>query len=630
MSSVWAPTAERVDLICEDRRTPLRKCASGWWQPEIRTHGDYQFSLDGGPPRPDPRSAWQPEGVSGPSRAVDHGSYAWMDDGFQPRPLSSAVLYELHVGTFTPEGTFAAIIPKLPYLRDLGVTHIELMPVADFPGKFGWGYDGVCLFAPRQQYGGPIQLKQLVDACHSQGLGVLLDVVYNHLGPKGNYLAEFGPYFTDRHQTPWGPAINFDGPHSDEVRRFFIDNALMWLRDYHVDGLRLDAVHAIVDTSAIPFLEQLATEVDALKAHLGRHLVLIAESDLNDPRIVRPWEMGGFGLDAQWTDDFHHAVHAAVTGERTGYYADFANLSDLAEAFKQPYVYAGRHSGFRQRQHGRPPVGLSAYRFVSFSQNHDQLGNRACGERICHLTDAAHARVAAALTLLSPYVPLLFQGEEWAASSPFLYFADWSDDPALAEQVREGRRREFGRTFDRLEDVPDPTAPATFERSRIAWDELDEPAHREMLEWYRSLLELRRTFPELTDGRRDLIVTDYDESQRWLIVQRGSILLCCNLSDESRNVPLPGMGELLLSSGPVMLRQSAIELEPMGVSVLKARGSSADSVPCTADGSLTAKSRFQAAAALRRGRSSPDHECSRIQHAPANSETEIAAMVRAH
>ena len=354
------------------------------------------------------------------------------------------MIYELHVGTFTEEGTFEAIIPRLDHLKRLGITHVELLPVAEFPGRFGWGYDGVSLFATRHVYGGPEGLKKLVDACHARNLAVVLDVVYNHLGPSGNYLPKFAPYFTDRHNTPWGDALNFDGPHSDEVRRYFCDNALMWLRDYHVDGLRLDAVHAIVDTSAITFLEQLATEVDVLKAHLGRHLTLIAESDLNDPRVVRPWEIGGFGIDAQWSDDFHHALHSVITGEKNGYYSDFGSIRDLATAFETSYVYTGRRSKFRGKRHGRPPIGLTGHHFLGYVQNHDQLGNRARGDRLCHLTSKERAKVAAALVLTAPFIPMLFQGEEFGSNSPFQFFADFSEEPELAKAVSEGRRKEFG------------------------------------------------------------------------------------------------------------------------------------------------------------------------------------------
>ena len=353
---VWAPNAGKVACEVQGQRVDLQAECGGWWSAdlELPADADYAFRLDDAEPLPDPRSPFQPYGVHGPSRTVDHSGFAWNDAGWQARPLSAALIYELHVGTFTPQGTFEAVIDRLDHLIALGVSHIELMPVAEFPGNRGWGYDGVDLFAPHHAYGGPLGLKRLIDACHQRGLAVLIDVVYNHLGPAGNYLARFGPYFSDRHKTPWGSAVNFDGRYADEVRSFFCDNALMWLKDYHADGLRLDAIHAIVDTSAFPFLEQLATEVDELAAHLGRHLVLIAESDLNDPRVVRRRELGGFGIDAQWSDDFHHALHAVLTGERDGYYADFGRLADVAASFEQSFVYSGRYSHFRERSHGRP------------------------------------------------------------------------------------------------------------------------------------------------------------------------------------------------------------------------------------------------------------------------------------
>src|SRR3954471_8186891 len=385
MFRIWAPNANKLQLETNNERINLAKCERGWWTAPVHLeHGqDYSLTVNNKAGLPDPRSPWQPRGVHAASRHVDHSRFQWTDDIWQSRPLSSAIIYELHTGTFTPEGTFDAAIGRLDYLLDLGITHIELMPIASFLGNRGWGYDGVSLYAPHQAYGGPDGLKRLVDACHARGLGIILDVVYNHLGPSGNYLPLFGPYFSQRHKTPWGDGINFDGPYSDEVRRFFCDNALMWLRDYHFDGLRLDAVHAIVDTSAVSFLEQLAIEVDVLKAHLGRHLVLIAESDLNDPRIVRPYEIGGFGIDAQWSDDFHHALHSVITGERNGYYSDFGSIKDLATAFETSYVYTGRRSKYRMRRHGRPPIGLTGHHFLGYVQNHDQLGNRAQGDRLC-------------------------------------------------------------------------------------------------------------------------------------------------------------------------------------------------------------------------------------------------------
>ncbi|HEX5444810.1 MAG TPA: malto-oligosyltrehalose trehalohydrolase [Pirellulales bacterium] len=536
---VWAPNAKRVEIETAGKRAEMAQTDGGWWDApfDVPPGADYAFCLDGGPPRPDPRSPFQPQGLHAPSRAVDHAAFAWTDRRWQARPLHSAVIYELHVGTFTPEGTFEAVIGKLDHLSELGVTHVELMPVNEFPGRRGWGYDSVDLFAPHHGYGGPEGLKRLIDACHRQGLAVLIDVVYNHLGPAGNYLHEFGPYFSERHHTPWGWAINFDGPQSDEVRRFFCDNAQMWLRDYHADGLRLDAIHAILDTSAMPFLEQLATEVAELASHLGRHLVLVAESDLNDPRVVRNWEIGGFGFDAQWSDDFHHALHTVLTGEHEGYYSDFGRLEDLALALEQNFVYAGRYSAFRGRSHGRVSRNLSGHRFLAYLQNHDQLGNRAQGDRSSHLMNSGRLKVGAALVLTSPFVPMLFQGEEWGATAPFQFFTDF-EEPELAKAVREGRPKEFAAFGWSPEQIPDPQDPATFERSKLNWSEIDRPPHAELLDWHRRLLRLRGEESALTDGRLDRVHTRFDEQARWLVVERGPITVVCNLGQQPQRVPV--------------------------------------------------------------------------------------------
>ncbi|MDQ4024220.1 MAG: malto-oligosyltrehalose trehalohydrolase, partial [Actinomycetota bacterium] len=441
--TVWAPAAERVELVLAGGREPMERRAGGWWSVRAgATPGDdYGFALDGGDPLPDPRSRWQPNGVHGLSRLLDHSAYEWSDAGWRGRPLASAVICELHTGTFTPEGTFVAAIEKLDHLVRLGITHVELLPVAQFPGDRGWGYDGVDLFAPHESYGGPEGLKRLVDACHARGLGVIVDVVYNHLGPAGNYLGSFGPYFTDRYATPWGRAVNFDGPGSLEVRTFFVDNALAWLRDYHCDGLRLDAVHAILDASAIHVLEEMQLRVEELETHLDRDLFLIAESDLNDPRVVNRREAGGYGLDAQWSDDFHHALHAVLTGERDGYYADFGTVGHFAKALREAFVYAGTYSEYRGRIHGRPATGLPGYRFLGYLQDHDQVGNRAVGERSSALMSPELLKVGAALVLTSPFVPLLFMGEEWGATSPFQYFTA-HEDPELGRACSEGRRHE--------------------------------------------------------------------------------------------------------------------------------------------------------------------------------------------
>jgi maltooligosyltrehalose trehalohydrolase len=572
---LWAPNANQVELKIGSDFFGMTRGDGNWWRTEIplaKTGIDYAFVLDGGEPVPDPRSLWQPNGIHGPSRTVDHGAFSWTDKRWQAKPLSSAIVYELHVGTFTPEGTFIAAIDKLDYLVDLGVTHIELMPVAEFSGTHGWGYDGVDLYAPHHAYGEPDDLKRLVDATHARGLAVILDVVYNHLGPAGNYLARFGPYFTQRYATPWGEAINFDGPQSDEVRRFFCDNALMWLRDYHFDGLRIDAVHAILDTSAIHFLEQLAGEVADLQAQTDRQLALIAESDLNDPRIIRPREIGGYGMHAQWSDDFHHALHCVLTGERAGYYRDFGSLADLAKALQRVFVYDGRYSAFRRRRHGRPPSGLSGHSFLGYLQTHDQIGNRARGERSSHLMSVARLKIAAALILTAPFIPMLFQGEEWGATSPFLYFTDHRD-PELARNVTEGRRREFSSFGWNPEEVPDPQAVETFERSKLNWTERDKEPHASLLAWHRRLIELRRKIPSLSDGRLDKVGVSFDENGKWLVVKRGPVVVACNLNQVTQRVPVdidPASRLLLTSADKVQLSQNTVELTADSVAILSA------------------------------------------------------------
>src|SRR3954449_3995004 len=445
---VWVPHAERVEIETASGRWDLeRQTADGWWRADVSglAHGDdYAYRIDGGPPRPDPRSRWQPAGVHAPSRRYDHAKFTWTDEGWRGVPLPGSLLYELHVGTFTPDGTFDAAIERLDHLLDLGVDVVEVLPVAAFDGPRGWGYDGVALYAVHEPYGGPDGLKRFVDACHRRGLGVVLDVVYNHLGPSGNYLNEFGPYFTQTHSTPWGPAINLDAAGSDEVRAWILDNATSWLRDYHIDGLRLDAVHALVDTRAVHILEELAVEVEVVATHVRRPLFLIAESDLNDPRLVRGREAGGYGLDAQWADDVHHALHATLTGERNGYYVDFGSLETLAESMSRVFVHADTVSTFRGRHHGRPfdPSITPGWRFVTYLENHDQVGNRARGDRPAAGLTLGRAQIGAALLLCGPYTPMLFMGEEWGARTPWRFFTSFRD-PALAAAVREGRRAEF-------------------------------------------------------------------------------------------------------------------------------------------------------------------------------------------
>jgi len=456
----------------------------------------YLFRLDGSRALPDPASRFQPEGVHGPSQLVDTGVFGWADRDWKGVELEGSIFYELHVGTYTPTGTFDALIGHLNDLRSLGVTIIEVMPVAQFPGARNWGYDGVFPFAPQNTYGGPQGLQRLVEAAHAHGLGVALDVVYNHLGPEGNYLGAYGPYFTDRYRTPWGEAINYDGAGSDEVRRFFRENALYWLEQYHFDALRLDAVHGIFDFSALPFLAELKTGVAELSQRLGRQIHLIAESDLNDARVITPRQRGGYDIDAQWSDDFHHSVHAALTHENTGYYQDFGRVWHVAQTLKKGWCYSGQYSQYRQRRHGNLPEGISSSHFVVCNENHDQVGNRAAGERLSVLVSFEALKLAAGITLLSPYVPMLFMGEEYAETAPFQYFISHLD-PALVEAVRRGRREEFA-AFGWQDLVPDPQDEATFCRSQLQHHLKEKEPHAGLLRFYKELIRLRK---EWTLGR---------------------------------------------------------------------------------------------------------------------------------
>ncbi len=578
---VWAPNARVVAALVGQRRLAMEKedaPARGWWRvdtPAAVAGCDYAFIIDDEKPLPDPRSRWQPQGVHGPSRMVDHKAFEWTDAHFTAPPLSHAIIYELHVGTFTPLGTFDAAIARLDHLVGLGVTHVELMPVAEFSGDRGWGYDCVDLFAPHHAYGGPEGLKQLVDACHARGLAVLLDVVYNHFGPSGNYLPRFGPYLTDRYHTPWGSAVNYDDRGSDEVRRLVCDNALSWMDDYHIDGLRLDAIHAIVDASPLPILEQLATETASLARQTGRSLVLIAENDLNDPRVVTVPVRGGFGIDAQWSDDFHHSLHTVLTGEKNGYYSDFGMLGQLAKALRHAYVYDGQYSPYRDRHHGRSPVtGLSGYNFVAFMQDHDQVGNRAQGDRSTHLMSASRLRIGAAILFTAPFVPMLFQGEEWGASTPFQYFTD-HNEPDLAHAVSEGRKREFAAFGWSPDQVPDPQDPASFERSKLDWSELEREPHHSLLDWYSRLIRLRAVTTELGDGKLARVEVTYDEQQRWIVMDRGPISVAVNLGEQTRVVAVrTGSRRLLMASDELItLNDNGVELPADSVAIIGPRNS---------------------------------------------------------
>ncbi|BFV59922.1 malto-oligosyltrehalose trehalohydrolase [Kitasatospora sp. CMC57] len=537
---VWAPEASRVEVEVDGSAHPMERLPDrdGWWT-AVAPSGDYGFRLDGGPPLPDPRSPRQPYGPDGLSRPVDHTAFRWSDTPWQGRPLPGAVVYELHIGTFAPGGTFEAAAARLDHLVELGVDFVELLPVCPFPGRHGWGYDGVSLWAVHEPYGGPDGLKRFVDAAHRRGLGVILDVVHNHLGPSGNYLPAYGPYFTDRHQTPWGSAVNLDAPGSDEVRAYLIGSALSWLRDYRIDGLRLDAVHALADDRALHFLEELSTAVDHLAAATGRPLFLIGESDLNDPRTTNPRQAGGLGLTAQWSDDFHHALHVTLTGESQGYYADFARapLAALARTLTRGFFHDGGWSSFRERSHGRPfPPGFG-HRLLGYAQTHDQIGNRATGDRLSATLSPGRLAAGAALVLTSPFTPMLFMGEEWGAGTPWQYFTS-HPDPELAEAVRQGRRREFTAHGWSADAIPDPQAPATVLTSTLDWTEPATTPHAELLAWYRRLIRLRRDHPPLTDPDLARVVVEHDDAARRLVVHRGPYRLAVNLGPEEQLLPL--------------------------------------------------------------------------------------------
>jgi len=547
--TVWAPFAKAVSLqlVRPERRViSMEPLARGYWRAAVAGVSEetsYVYDLGEGTERPDPASHLQPEGVHGPSAIVDHTIFRWEDGLFRGIPLRDMVLYELHVGTFTPEGTFDAVIPRLDELLETGINAVEIMPVAQFPGDRNWGYDGAYLFAVQNSYGGPGGLKRLVNECHKRGMAVVLDVVYNHMGPEGNYIENYGPYFTDKYRTPWGKAVNFDDEYSSEVRNFFIENALHWFGNYHFDGIRLDAIHGIADMSATPFLRQLAERVREFSRREGKRCHLIAESDLNDSRVIRPAESGGFGLDAQWCDDFHHALHAVLTGEREGYYQDFGRVEHLVKSIRGGYVYSGGYSEFRKRDHGNRSNDRPADQFVIFSQNHDQVGNRMLGERLSSLVSFEELKLAAGVVLLSPSVPLLFMGEEYGEEAPFLYFVSHGD-PDLVEAVRKGRRAEFG-SFSWKEDPPDPQATATFLKSKIQWGKRVGGRHKVLLDLYRKLLRLRKESAAITDPDRDNLDVCGAEGENLLFLRRWkddchlSCVFNFNRSDVAFNVSLP-------------------------------------------------------------------------------------------
>jgi maltooligosyltrehalose trehalohydrolase len=572
--SVWAPRPKQVSVKVNDAVYPMEgPNQRGYWNAQVeaaKPGDDYAFLIDDDPtPYPDPRSYWQPQGVHGPSRIYDQKAFHWDDPTWQGPPLTGAVIYELHIGTFTPEGTLDGAIARLDYVVDLGITHVEVMPIAEFAGNRGWGYDGVELFAVTGCYGGPDAFKRFVNACHVRGLGVILDCVYNHFGPVGNYTGKFGPYTTDKHHTPWGDAINFEDSGSDQVRQFFFDNAAMWMRDYHVDGLRLDAIHEIIDRSAVHFLEQLSANVDNLSATLGRRLFLIAESDLNNPQIVKPIEAGGFGMDAQWSDDFHHSLFTLLhtSEEAKGYYADYGSFECLAKSLKAMFVYDGIYSHYRNRRHGRPVDGLSAHHFVGFIQNHDQVGNRAIGDRLHEIVGTARTKLALGLTLTAPFVPMLFQGEEFAASTPFLYFADHEDEE-MARQVAAGRKREFAAFGWEEDEVPNPEDLETFRRSQLNWSEIDDGVHKEMLVWTQLLIRIRRRSVSLNDGDRGHLKVAFSEEKRWLRMDRNEVSIFANLGTDAAIFDLQEDHRLIAASLPeTTLREGKLTLPPDGFAV---------------------------------------------------------------
>ncbi|MBI5583220.1 MAG: malto-oligosyltrehalose trehalohydrolase [Deltaproteobacteria bacterium] len=544
---IWAPRFSNLQLKIQGKAgtVPLTAEGNGYFTARVAGLGagtQYFYRLPGNRLRPDPVSRFQPEGVHGPSEVVDPDDFRWEDHFWKGITLEKMIFYEIHTGTFTAEGTFEAVIPLLDYLKDeLGVTAVELMPVAQFPGERNWGYDGTFLYAPQNSYGGPRGLKKLIDACHRKGLAVILDVVYNHLGPEGNYLNEYGPYFTDRYQTPWGAAVNLDGPESDEVRRFMIANALYWVTEYHLDGLRIDAVHGIIDFSARHILAELKQAVQQQAGKLGRPVAVIAESDLNDVRVINSSAKGGYGLDAQWNDDFHHALHALLTRERGGYYQDFGNLDQLARALRDGFVYSGQYSAFRRRRHGSPSGHLPPAKFVVFSQNHDQVGNRAQGERLSTLISLEALKLAAALVLLSPHLPLLFMGEEYGEEAPFLYFVSHSD-PGLIEAVRQGRRKELS-PFPEKGAPPDPQDERTYFLSKVHPDLRRQGNHKVLFEYYKGVISLRKKIPALAHLlKKGLEIKASAERLLLTMVRRypGDQAVCCfNFSGKSQEIQVP-------------------------------------------------------------------------------------------
>jgi maltooligosyltrehalose trehalohydrolase len=556
---VWAPRHESLTLKLvapREESHPLTRAERGYFVGELDNIGHgarYLYEFDDSTRRPDPASRFQPSGVHDPSEVIDHSMFIWSDDDWQCPALAEMIMYELHPGTFSPTADFEGIISRLEDLRDLGVNAIELMPVAAFPGSRNWGYDGVYPYAVQESYGGPTGLKRLVNAAHQTGIAVILDVVYNHLGPEGNYLHEYAPYFTEKFRSPWGWAMNFDGAGSDEVREYFIHNALSWFEDYHIDALRLDAIHGMFDMSAVPFLQELAERTDEYSARAGRRAILIAESDLNDTRVIRSRKQGGYGIPCQWSDDFHHALHTLLTGESGGYYADFGNLKDLAKAYRQAFVYDRQYSVYRGCTHGNSTDDCTAEQFVIFSQNHDQVGNRMMGDRLTTLIDFEALKLAAGAVLLGPNIPMLWMGEEYAEPAPFPYFISHGD-PDLVEAVRKGRVEEFKR-FDWQDTPPDPQSEETFASARLNWSLRDDGRHALMLAFYKRLIELRRTIPALSELDRDALTVDAQAGKSVLAFRRSQpdseVVCVLNLSEQEADVAsglFSGTYQLLMDS----------------------------------------------------------------------------------
>ncbi|QNI06817.1 malto-oligosyltrehalose trehalohydrolase [Mycobacterium kubicae] len=572
---VWAPKPERVRLDVDGTVHDMSRSDDGWWHTTVDAAPDarYGFVLDDDETvLPDPRSARQPDGVHERSQFWDPAGATWTDSDWEGRPVEGSVIYELHIGTFTDAGTFDSAIEKLDYLVDLGVDFVEVMPVNSFSGTHGWGYDGVLWYSVHEPYGGPDGLVRFVDACHDRGLGVLIDAVYNHLGPSGNYLPKFGPYLSSA-SNPWGEGINIADADSDEVRRYIIGSALRWMRDFHADGLRLDAVHALVDTTAIHILEELATETNLLSRQLGRPLSLIAESDLNDAKMITPSDgyKGGYGITAQWDDDIHHAIHTAVSGERQGYYADFGSIATLAQTLRHGFFHAGTYSSFRRRRHGRPldttaETGTPATRLLAYTCTHDQVGNRALGDRPSQNLTGGQLAVKAALVLASPYTAMLFMGEEWGASTPFQFFSS-HPEPELARATAEGRKAEFAEHGWDAAEIPDPQDPETFQRSKLNWGELDSDEHARLLQVYRDLITLRHNEADLSDPWLDHLAVEYDEDERWIVLRRNTITVAANLGTAAVKVPVNG--ELMLAWDAPNIGAETTELPGQSFAILR-------------------------------------------------------------